>query len=514
MHPPHRDSGLPPRTRRILHLDVDAFLASVEQALHPELQGLPVVVGGMPDSRNLVMSCSYAARAYGVKPGMRSAEAARRCPKAIFRHGDSQAATRLREQIVRILLQYSPLVEVTSIDDFLVDLTGTTRLAGAAFQVAEEIKLRVWKEVALPLTVGVATNRTLARLAGKLAKPGGIAEIFPGYERDFLNHMPVEHLPGVGHKIRRKLESFAIRTVGELALVSREVLFASFGPSGLLLYGRSRGIDEDPIIATHRLESSIMPDPRPSADPAPGLQSSAQHRSDRVQEEWHGTAPPGAHSAERPDPRPATLLSIRMPRTIRRDSTFEPEEGRLVIIEAMLAYVLDRATAHMRQAGLSCASMEVRLAYVDSRPAHIKRRDPGGGGHWLSVRRPLPGRVNERATDGTDALWQHALKLLRSLPRKRALVKRVGITLLSLRHKEGHQGLLFSDPGSDRAPEIATEGARGSRADRNHKLDDALDLLRARHGFGRILRGTSLPLKKEFPLGPDGYQLRTPSLNQ
>src|SRR5688572_10655021 len=109
--PPGRDASLPPRTRRVVHLDVDAFLASVEQALHPELRGKPVIVGGMPHTRNLVMSCSYEARDRGVRPGMLAAEAARRCSRAIFRHGDSQAANAKREEVVHILLAYTPLVE-------------------------------------------------------------------------------------------------------------------------------------------------------------------------------------------------------------------------------------------------------------------------------------------------------------------------------------------------------------------------------------------------------------------
>jgi DNA polymerase-4 len=117
-----------PSPRRILHLDVDAFLASVEQALHPELAGLPVIVGGMPEGRNLVMSCSYEAREFGVRPGMPSAEAARRCPQAIFRHGDSQAANRMREELAHLLLRYTPRVEVASLDDFFADLSGTERL--------------------------------------------------------------------------------------------------------------------------------------------------------------------------------------------------------------------------------------------------------------------------------------------------------------------------------------------------------------------------------------------------
>ena len=139
----HRDSALPPHTRRILHLDVDAFLASVEQVLHPELRGKPVVIGGPPTSRNLVMSCSYDVRAHGVRPGMSLREAKRRCPRAIFRDGDSQGANRLREATTRVLLSFSPKVQVASIDDFFVDLTGTARLFGAACEAAEQIRARV-----------------------------------------------------------------------------------------------------------------------------------------------------------------------------------------------------------------------------------------------------------------------------------------------------------------------------------------------------------------------------------
>src|SRR5262245_49841147 len=176
----HRDLRLPCGTRRILHLDVDAFLASVEQALHPELAGKPVVVGGPPTSRNLVMSCSYEARAFGVRAGMHLSEARRRCPRAIFRDGDSQAANRLRDEATRVLLGFTPLFEVASIDDFYLDLTGTERLHGAAFDAALAIQRAVKARTHLGLTIGVGTNRVVARLAGKLAKPGGVAEILPG----------------------------------------------------------------------------------------------------------------------------------------------------------------------------------------------------------------------------------------------------------------------------------------------------------------------------------------------
>src|SRR5688572_5227473 len=128
----------PRRPRRILHLDVDAFLASVEEVLHPELRGKPLVIGGLPGERNLVMSCSYAARAYGVRPGMPLGEAQRRCPAAIFRRGDSQAANRLRERTALLVRRTTPLVEVTSIDDLFADLGGS--LDGTAFETAVALR--------------------------------------------------------------------------------------------------------------------------------------------------------------------------------------------------------------------------------------------------------------------------------------------------------------------------------------------------------------------------------------
>src|SRR5439155_952642 len=179
-------------------------------------------------------------------------------------------------------------VEIASIDDFFADLTGTTRVHGDAFDVAESLRATIAREIVLPVTIGIGTSKTLARLAGKLAKPGGVAEILPGHEAAFLRMLPIEHLPGAGHAIGRMLERFGITCAGELVLVPREVLYASFGGLGLVLHERARGIDPEPVEPTFA----------PAADGA-----------------W----------------------IERVPRSIRRDSTFEPEEGRREIVEAMLA---------------------------------------------------------------------------------------------------------------------------------------------------------------------------------
>lgn len=456
-----------PSVRRILHLDVDAFLASVEVALHPELAGKPVVVGGMPSERNLVMSCSYEARAQGVRPGMLLAEAARRCPRAVFRRGDSQAAGRLREGVARILLRFTPRVEIASIDDFFADLGGTQALHGDAFAVAEELRACVRSELALPVTIGIATNRTLARIAGKLAKPGGVAEILPGMEERFLALLPVAHLPGAGHKIGRALQRYAIRTCGELALVPREILYTSFGRAGLVLHERARGIDPEPV------ESSIA-------------------------EDEHGA------------------LVLRPPASIRRDSTFEPEEGRRELVEAMLGYLVERAAQRLRGFARCTSSLAVRVAYVDTRAPSLRRVEPSEPAEFEKRARLEP-------TDATDELLRRALILFRELPRRRALVKRVGLTLEGFTPRGGWQLQLFDDgqpspprfsiipPAAETTPEPQ---ARESRADRMHRLERTLDQLREKHGFGRVLRATSLLLSEQYPLGKDGLRLRTPSLNQ
>jgi len=447
--------GVDERPRRILHLDVDAFLASVEQAMHPELRGRPLVIGGLPTERNLVMSCSYEARARGVRPGLALREAARRCPEAIFRRGDSNAANRLREETAGALARFSPIVEVASIDDFFVDLTGTERLAGRAFDVAETMRATIHDELTLPVTIGIGANKTMARLAGKLAKPGGIAEIRPGGERAFLGGMPVEQLPGVGHTIGRLLERFAIRTVGDLARVSREVLFATFGRAGLVLHQRARGIDPEPVESTHRYVDG--------------------------------------------------RLEVRAPRAIRRDSTFEPEEGRHTIHEAMIAYLIERAAHRLRQHGLAARGVEVRRLYVDTRTPAQRRAHP-------EHRPSFETRGSLAATDSTDELLRFARELWRTLPRRRALVKRVGITLASLVRTRGWQGRLFDDGDAPR--DAAPHPPGQSHADRQRALDRALDALRQKHGFGKLVRGASLPLVETFPLEPDGFRLRTPSLNQ
>lgn len=467
-HAAGRDGRLPPKTQRILHLDVDAFLASVEQALHPALRGKPVIVGGLPHERNLVMSCSYEARALGVRPGMRLAEAARLCPRGVFRRGDSQAAAGVRARIADLLGTLSPRVEISSIDDFFVDLSGTTRALGAAFDAAERVRARIRAEVEVPVTIGIATTKSLARIAGKLAKPGGIAEILPGYEREFLRHLPLEHLPGAGGRIGTELLRLGIRSAGDLALVPREALWSAFGQTGLVLQARAAGLDDEQVEATH---------------------------------EW------------RPD---GTKIE-RAPQSLRRDSTFEPEEGRREIVEAMLAYLVERAAHRLRAQRLSARTLVVRLQHVDTRVRG--GRAPSAVEDDPFVHAQARAKLSPPSCC-TDALVARALELLRSLPRRRALVKRVGLELSGLVRVDLRQGVLFdlespAEPAAEEPSAAQGEEAPARRRDeRLRRIDDAVDRLRARHGFGNVLRGSSFLLADGRERTKDGFVLRTPSLNQ
>ena len=449
--PPGRDHRLAPGTSRILHVDVDAFLASVEIAQHPELLGKAVVIGGSPGSRNIVMSSSYAARAYGARPGIHLAEAKRLCPHAIFRKGDSGAANRMRDQLTRLMLRFTPHVAVTSVDDFLLDITDAGRMHGDAMATAERIHLAAREQLCLPLSIGIGANPLLARLAGKIAKPGGVAELLPGLEDAWLRSLPVNALPGVGRSIGRHLGRFSIRTVGDLRTVTRELLYASFGRPGLVLFERCRGIDETAVEASHWVNGDDQ-------------------------------------------------LVSRPPKSIRRESTFEPEEARFDLVEAMLAYLVERAATKLRSHGQMARSVEVSLRYVDTRTEKQIQSSPVGAKTFRKQRKlPAP-------CDGTLTLVEHARKILAQLPRRRALVKRVGIALTGLAETPGWQTNLFNDNAEDEQ--------HTARDDRHRRLDSTVDSLREKLGFGLVLRGSSMPLIETHPLDEDGFELRTPSLNQ
>ena len=249
--------------RRILHLDIDAFLASVEQLRDPVLIGKPVAVGA-----GVVASRSYEAKARGVETAMPLHEALRRCPELIVREGDSRLAERYRQAVATVMQQFSPVVEVCSLDDFYADLTGvplrvaqaldgTTRSEAEQSLVAlcRDLRAEVRRETGLSISQGVGSTRTVARLATTKAKPGGICEVPAGGELEFLADFAVEQVRGIGPKTAAMLHQVGVRTVRELWALDRELLRQSFGARGDELWRRCRGLDDAPVEATPTLRS-------------------------------------------------------------------------------------------------------------------------------------------------------------------------------------------------------------------------------------------------------------------
>ena len=214
-----------------LHIDMDAFFASVEQVLDPSLQGKPVIVGGR-SGRGVVTSASYEARRFGVRSAMPGYQARRLCPQGIFLPNRRRTYVEFSRRIFAVLRQYSPLVHALSIDEAIVDLTGIERLFGPALKTADAIIRRIESEIGLPSSAGVSTQRVTAKIAATLAKPRGLIYIPSGSEEEFLRPLDVEMVPGVGPKTHKTLAQRGIKTIGDL--LSRPELaerYLDFGES-------------------------------------------------------------------------------------------------------------------------------------------------------------------------------------------------------------------------------------------------------------------------------------------
>ncbi|MSP39016.1 MAG: DNA polymerase IV [Deltaproteobacteria bacterium] len=198
-----------------LHIDMDAFYASVEEALDPSLKGKPVIVGGR-NGRGVVTSASYAARKFGVRSAMPGFQAKKLCPQGIFLPNRRGTYVEFSRKVFAILEHYSPEVRKLSIDEGLVDLTGTERLLGTPLKISDEIIRRIEKELGLPSSAGISTSRVVAKIAATLAKPHGLVYVPAGAEAEFLTPLAVEMIPGVGPKTHKSLLQRGIKTIGDL----------------------------------------------------------------------------------------------------------------------------------------------------------------------------------------------------------------------------------------------------------------------------------------------------------
>ena len=232
----------------ILHVDLDAFFAAVEQRDRPELRGKPVVVAvGGPNDRGVVSTASYEARRYGIRSAMPLRTAARLCRDAVFVPVDGHKYRTVSRQFMDILRRYTPAVEQVSIDEAFLDIAGSEVLHGTAEQIARHIKVGVRSELHLSVSVGVASTKLVAKIASDLRKPDGLVAVAIGTEAAFLAPLPISRLWGVGEKTAAVLSELGVRTIGDLAALPDDLLTRRFGSQGRVLGQRARGIDPSPV---------------------------------------------------------------------------------------------------------------------------------------------------------------------------------------------------------------------------------------------------------------------------
>lgn len=298
--------AVPIFSRRILHIDMDAFFASVEQVLNPDLRGKPLIIGGeKTDLRGVVSTASYEARVFGVHSAMPLSEAIRRCPHGIFMRGNFAHYREASSKVRRILETVSPVVQMASIDEAFVDVTGSQRLFGGDDAIAAHLKDRIREETELPCTIAITPNKLVSKIASDEAKPDGYLRLADEDVEGFMQALPLRKIPGIGPRTRETLERLRIFTAGELAGQPPARLLRVFGPAAHGLQQRARGIS---------------------------------------------TAPVAPYSP---------------PKSISRETTFEQDLRDWERIERVLLYLAERAAHALREQELECRRVSLKVRYAD-----------------------------------------------------------------------------------------------------------------------------------------------------
>ena len=244
--------------RQILHVDMDAFFAAVEQRDHPEYRGKPVIVGADPKQgkgRGVVSTCSYEARKFGIHSAMPIIQAWKRCPAGIYVPPNGKLYSQVSKEIQAIFFEFTDLVEPLSIDEAFLDVTGSIGLFESGVEIARKIKQRILESQRLTASVGVAPNKFLAKIASDLDKPDGLVVVEEGKEKEFLAPLEISRLWGAGKKTVERLNGLGIHTIGDLQNLPEEVLKKKFGKMGRHFYLISRGIDDRNVVPDHGVKS-------------------------------------------------------------------------------------------------------------------------------------------------------------------------------------------------------------------------------------------------------------------
>lgn len=243
--------------KTIFHLDLDTFFVSVERILNPDLIGKPVIVGGNPEyGRGVVAACSYEAREYGLHSAMPIKLAYKLCPNGIYIRGTIGEYSRYSEEVKKILEKYAPVIQQASIDEFYMDFSGTSKIYGSMFAFAKKLQDEIQQELLLPSSIGIGSNKTIAKICSDYAKPFGITYILPGMEKDFLAPLPVEVIPGVGRVMLESLNSKGFFKIADITKVSEEYFALVFGKAGISLWNKANGHGST-LFSPHRKRLSI-----------------------------------------------------------------------------------------------------------------------------------------------------------------------------------------------------------------------------------------------------------------
>ena len=241
--------------KTIFHLDMDAFFVSVERILDPSLEGKPVIVGGDPHGRGVVAACSYEARKFGLHSAMPIRNAFRLCPQGVYLHGHFQEYVRYSRGVKLFLEQKLPIVQQASIDEFYFDFTGCEKIYGTPEVFAKNLQDEISQKWFLPCSMGIASNKTIAKIASDFKKPRGITYVAPGKEKEFLAPLSIDRVPGIGKKTSVVLRDRGFKTVGDLAKASPDYLATLLGKFGTELWEKANGAGNDIIVPEHERKS-------------------------------------------------------------------------------------------------------------------------------------------------------------------------------------------------------------------------------------------------------------------
>jgi DNA polymerase IV len=327
----------------ILHVDMDAFYVSVELLERPELRGKPVVVGGQPNRRGVVSAASYEARKYGIHSAMPLRTAGKLCPQAVFLEGRHELYAQWSDRIAEILGRFSPIVEMASIDEAYLDLTGTERMFGPPLAAAHALICEIKKQTRLPCSAGLARTRLVAKVASDQAKPSGLVWVPPGAEEQFLAPLGVRRIPGIGKVTEKALHGMGIERVGQLAALPQEQLEKSFGQWGRALYRKARGEDSYEFFV----------------------------------------------DAE--------------PKSISHSHTFGEDTCDRAVLKAMLSLLCQKAVKRLRESGLSASTVTVRIRYANFETV-TRARTLGEASHLDQVFLEVVGQLFERNWDRRRAV--------------------------------------------------------------------------------------------------------------